>query len=424
MSGLPTKLSESIYALTQDDAAQRIADRRHFHQNPELSWRETQTSAYIQEALKAEGIEFSTGWGKAPAQVVVAQGLPGNGIRAIIRSTASSLKTLTAAKRQTVALRADMDALPIQEETGLEFASSRLNVMHACGHDAHSAMLLSAARVLARCARDGSLPGDVVLLFQPAEESSPGGAASMVAEGALQSPNPRTIFGQHVNPAIPAGSLGFRSGLFMAGVDDFEITIMGRGGHAAIPHALVDPVPIAAHLILALQNIVSRQADPFSPTVVSIGRVQANGSLNVIPDEVKLGGTIRTTSPDWKLKASKLVNDIAHQVCETFGAKAEVKIILGYPPVINDASATEQARKAAIAFIGESQVLELPPVMWAEDFAYYGRATPACFYNLGTGGNTPGSSLPLHNCRMTVDEASLQTGAGFLAWLACWNLSA
>jgi len=421
-------IAECIKTFAHDDTERLIENRRHIHSYPEPSYGEHQTSAYIQTELAAAGITHTGGWGEVPAGYQTPGFLTGNyGIRAIL----PALRNANASR--TVALRADMDALPVKEESGLPFASINSGFMHACGHDAHTAMVLSAARILKRLRDETSdlpgdeFPGNVVFIFQPAEELAPGGAQSLIQQGILAGTADTApvgaVFGQHVNPGLPAGMLGFRPGLHMAGVDDFEIRIGGRGGHAAGPDQLIDPIVIAAQLILALQTIVSRRANPQTPTVLSFGRIEGLGAYNIIPDEVRILGTFRTSNTDWKREAVELIRTTSIAFCKSLGASATVRIVPGYPPLANDTNLANFAREAGVALVGEEQVVELPLVMWAEDFAYYGKAIPANFHNLGVANQALDWNLPLHNCRFKIDESALATGAAYLAWLAFNALS-
>jgi metal-dependent amidase/aminoacylase/carboxypeptidase family protein len=414
---------------------QAVATRRHLHQHPELSFEESETADYVAAQLQAAGIPHRTGVG-------------GNGIVGVI----------TGSGTRTVALRADMDALPIQEQNEVSYCSRVDGVMHACGHDAHTTSLLTAGRILADLGDD--LPGRVVLIFQHAEERAPGGAAPMIEAGILEgglpipagtsvgagaggtspgagapgspasdsrasgSPAPRvdTVVGQHVNPEIPAGTVGFHAGLFMASVDDVYITIKGKGGHAAKPQQCVDPVTIASTLVVTLQQIVSRRADPIVASVLSFGRFIGAGAHNVIPDEVSLAGTFRTTDPAWRDEAVAHIEKTARELVESLGASAEVNIVRGYPSLYNDEELTARARARAEEYLGADNVVELPPAMWAEDFAYFGHHRPACFYNLGVRNEAAGIIHPVHSSRFNLDEEALKPGAGLLAWIALGEL--
>jgi len=398
-------LPEQIRELTEKYAGETVAIRRHLHQYPELSLEEHETAAFICERLDEFRIPYQSG-------------VAGNGIIAQVQGLADA--DSGTGSRKVVALRADIDALPIQEPEGLEFCSRRPGVMHACGHDIHSAALLGTGRIL-HTVRD-QFAGTVRLLFQPSEERIPGGALGMIQAGALGSPAVSNVIGQHVNPDLPAGKVGFRAGLFMASVDDVYITVRGRGGHAAKPHQNIDPVIISAHLLSSLQQIVSRSADPLVPSVLSFGRVIADGAHNIIPNEVRLEGTFRTTDDTWRYEAHEQIRRIAGATAEAMGAKVDVEIRVGYPSVINEPTLTERLRSCAVTYLGQDQVVDIPPAMWAEDFAYYGREAPACFYNLGVG--KPGSeNAPVHSPFFQADESCVAPAAGLLSYLALTELS-
>ncbi len=370
--------------------------RRYLHRHPELSYREKETSAYVASRLKEIGIPHQTGVG-------------GHGVVGLIEGGKGPGKAL--------ALRADMDALPIQETSTHEYVSSRPGVMHACGHDVHTSVLLSVSELLWRI-RD-SFAGRVKLIFQPAEEKMPGGASLMIADGVLQNPAPQGIVGEHVHPELDAGMVGFRPGMFMASADELYLRVRGRGGHAAMPHTLVDTVYLASQLINAMQQLVSRRANPIIPTVLSFGKIYSEGgATNVIPDEVRIEGTLRTMDNAWREEAHALLQQLCHDLSGAYGGSCDLKIVKGYPPLINDEKLTRFCMEQSKIFLGEDKVVELPMRMGAEDFAYYAQELPACFYRLGTGG--PGSDFrsSLHTSTFDVNEQSLLTGVGLMGWLA------
>jgi amidohydrolase len=371
-----------------------VAIRRHLHANPELSFAETETARFVTEELERLGIETTPGVG-------------GNGVVGLIRGSRTGT---------TRALRADMDALPIEEVAGRPYGSQHPGVMHACGHDGHTASLLAAAAVINDLKEE--LSGAVKLLFQPAEERVPGGAQAMIADGVLSAPNVDVVFGQHVNTELPSGTVGFNGGLFMASADEIYITVTGRGGHAAKPHQGRDPIAIASTLIVTLQQLVSRNADPTVPSVLTFGRISGNGAANVIPDTVELDGTFRTMHDEWREDALAAIESTARAICNGLGAEVAVTIKRGYPALVNDASTTAFARERALAYVGEQNVVDLPPAMWAEDFAYFAQNRPSCFYNLGVRNEQKGIVYPVHTPRFDLDEAALETGAGLLAWIA------
>lgn len=384
-------MNTSLVALAEREAERLIADRRHLHRNPELSFQEYRTSAFIQNALSEMGVEYS----------VVAQ----TGVVAHIGSG-----------EHCVALRADIDALPIDEEADVPFRSCNAGVMHACGHDAHTAMLLAAARALKQ--REAELGGVVKLLFQPGEEKLPGGASIIIREGALANPVPFAIFGQHVDPEASAGALSYVEGPMMASADELYWTVRGRSGHAAQPHLSVDPVLAAAAIIVGLQPLVSRSLDPFAPGVLSICSIHGGHATNVIPDVVELKGTLRSMDEEWRHATLAAIDRNSKALAATVGATVDFSPILGYPPLINDPSATALARAAGAMVVGAERVLNFSPKMWAEDFAYYGKEIPAAFWMLGIRSPEQSSTPGLHNSKFVIDEAALPIGAAALATTA------
>jgi amidohydrolase len=381
------KLSEKYFSETQ-------SYRHHLHANPELSFQEFETSAYIQEQLRAMGIPF----------VVKAE----TGIVAHIEGNNSTKKV--------VALRADIDALPIQETNDVPYKSKKAGVMHACGHDVHTSSLLSAVKILNETKTDWE--GTIKAIFQPAEEKLPGGASIMIKEGALENPKASSIIGQHVMPLIESGKVGFRSGKYMASTDELYIKVIGKGGHGAMPQFNIDPVLIASHMIVALQQVVSRNADPKMPSVLSFGKVIANGATNVIPNEVYIEGTFRTLDEDWRAKAHDHIRNIASGLVESMGGKLELEIRKGYPFLINDERLTSLAKNAAIEYLGAENVIDLDIWMAAEDFAYYSQVMPASFYRLGTGNKAKGITASVHTPNFNIDEESLRIAPGLMAWIA------
>ncbi|MBL7776560.1 MAG: amidohydrolase [Saprospiraceae bacterium] len=389
-----------MQALAAQFQADVVGYRRHLHAHPELSFEEIQTGAYVAARLAEWGIEHR-------------RGIAGTGVVALIKGKNP--------RRKVVALRADMDALPIQEANEAPYKSQNPGVMHACGHDVHTAALLGAARIL-HTLRD-QFSGTVKCIFQPGEERLPGGASLMIREGVLQRPRPAGIFGQHVHPPLPAGMVGFRPGMYMASADEIYVTVKGRGGHAAMPQEVIDPVAIAAQLLMALQQIVSRYADPTIPTVLSFGKINSvGGATNVIPNEVKLEGTFRTMDEKWRADAHKRMVRIAGQVAKSMGGACEFNIVKGYPVLYNDAALTRRAQSWAREYLGPERVVELPLRMTAEDFAWYSQQIPACFYRLGTGNPARGITSPVHTNTFDIDEAALETGMGLMAWLAVREL--
>ncbi len=375
--------------------------RRHFHATPELSMKEFQTAEYIASRLEEMGISFKSG---------VAE----TGIVAMIEGQNPS--------SAVVALRADMDALPIHEQNRVEYKSAIPGVMHACGHDVHMASLLGTAKILNELRQQWN--GTVKLIFQPSEENYPGGASLMINEGVLDNPRPDAMFGQHVFPGLPAGKVGIRSGRYMASTDEVYITVKGRGGHAATPQLNIDPVVIASHIVLALQQIVSRNATPYIPSVLSFGRIIGEGQTNVIPDEVKLDGTFRTFDEEWREKAHLRIRETAVFVAQGMGGDCDVFIDNGYPFLVNDERLAANFREWASEYLGRENVEELELSMTAEDFANYSQKIDACFYRLGIRNVEKGITSNLHTPTFDIDEKALETGMGLMTWVALRELAA
>ena len=389
-------MKEDVHRLARQFHPDIVAYRRRLHQYPELSFAETQTARYVADRLAEWGIEHR-------------YGIAGTGVVALIRGKNP--------RKRTVALRADMDALPILEANDVPYKSQNPGVMHACGHDVHTASLLGAARIL-QALRDQFI-GTVKCIFQPGEEKLPGGASLMIREGVLENPRPTAIFGQHVYPALPAGMVGFRPGVYMASADEIYVTVKGRGGHGAMPHDCIDPVAISAQIIVALQQIVSRYADPGVPTVLTFGKINSTGgATNVIPNEVRLEGTFRTMHEKWRTEAHRRMKKIAETTAKSMGGACDFTIVKGYPVLHNHEALTARAQARAVEFLGKDRVTDLPLRMTAEDFAYYSQVMPACFYRLGTGNPERGITAPVHTDRFDIDEAALETGMGLMAWLA------
>lgn len=375
---------------------QELSDiRRHLHMNPELSMKEEATSSFIATKLDEYGIKYS-------------RNIALTGIVGYIEGQNPDSKA--------IALRADMDALPINEENEVEYRSKNPGVMHACGHDIHMTCLLGAAKILQQI--KGEFEGTVKLIFQPSEETFPGGASMMIKEGVLENPKPGKIFGQHVLPSLEAGKIGLKAGQYMASTDEVYITVHGKGGHGATPEMNIDPVLIASHIIIALQQIVSRNAAPTVPSVLSFGSVIAEGRTNIIPEEVKLAGTFRTFNEKWRAEAHEKITRMAKGIAESMGGNCDVFIDKGYPFLVNDEKVTADTRDAAINYLGHENVVDLEQRMTAEDFAYYSQVIPACFYRLGVRNESKGIIHNLHTSRFDADELSLETGAGLMAYLA------
>jgi len=369
--------------------------RHHLHQHPELSKEEEKTAEFICQTLDNYGIPYQ-------------KGVAGHGVVALIQGSDPGSRC--------VALRADMDALPVTELNEVPYVSTEKGKMHACGHDVHMACLLGAAVILSE-AKD-LLTGTVKLIFQPSEETYPGGAIGMIKAGVLENPDVWVVLGQHVLPILDAGKVGFSPGPAMASTDEIYLTVKGTGGHAAAPNMVVDPVLIAAHIIVALQQIVSRHADPMTPTVLSFGRIIGEGRTNVIPNVVKIDGTVRTYDEDWRKEMHQRIEKMATSIASGMGGSCEVKIAHGYPYLHNDEELTGRLQALATDFLGSDHVVTLEPRMTAEDFAYYAQRVPSCLYRLGVRNESRGITSFLHSPTFDVDEAALETGSGLMAWLA------
>ena len=393
-------LLDKIKTLSESLHKETIANRHHLHANPELSFKETETAKYVLSQLEKVGVKTKSG-------------IAGNGIEAIIEGKNPTKKV--------VALRADMDALPIIEDSDKSYKSKNKGVMHACGHDVHTSSLLTTVNILNQVKDD--FEGTIKFIFQPGEEVFPGGASLMIKEGILENPKPNAIIGQHVMPLVPVGKVGFRKGMYMASADELYVTVTGKGGHGALPEHNVDPVVIASHIIIALQQVVSRMAAPKIPSVLSFGKVQAMGATNVIPNEVKIEGTFRTLDEKWRKEAHTKMKKMAEGMAESMGGSCDFNIQVGYPFLKNEPELTERARQAAIAYMGKENVVDLDIWMAAEDFSYYSQEIDACFYRLGTRNEEKGIVSGVHTPTFDIDEDALSHGPGLMAWLAINELN-
>lgn len=391
MEDLKTKINQ----LADDFFGEMVAIRCHLHSNPELSEQEYKTAAFISAKLTEWGIEHKTNVG-------------GNGIVAVISGNNP--------EKQTVALRADMDALPIIEENDVPYKSMNSGVMHACGHDVHMTCLLGAVKILNLLKEN--LTGTLRIIFQPSEEKFPGGALAMINAGVLKNPVPAKILGLHVLPTLEAGKIGTKAGKYMASTDEVYLTVKGKGGHAATPELNTDTVLIAAHIITGLQQIVSRHAPPGVPSVLSFGKVIANGRTNIIPDVVKIDGTFRTFDEKWRVAAHEKITTLAQGIAQSMEGDCDVFIDKGYPFLINDEKVTAEVSALSKDFLGAENVVELESRMTAEDFAYYSHQIPACFYRLGVKRKEEKEIRNLHTSTFDVDESAIKTGMSIMAWLA------
>lgn len=384
-------LQQKIKELARKYAAEFIDIRHHLHAHPELSYHEFETSKFVQQRLTEYNIPFQV---KATTGVI---GL---------------IKGKNPASR-IVALRADMDALPINEQNDVPYKSTKQGVMHACGHDVHTTCLLGAARILSETKNDWE--GTVKLIFQPGEEKNPGGASLLIKEGVLENPKPGCIFALHVNPQLEVGKLSFRSGKVMASADELYITIKSKGGHAAAPQLTVDTILVASHLIVALQQVISRNNNPLLPSVLSITSVQGGHTTNVIPSEVKLMGTFRAMDEEWRFKAHDIIRKLSTELVHSMGAEIDLHIDVGYPTVYNNEALNEIAKKVAEDYMGLDKVEETEVRMGAEDFGYYSQQIPGCFFRLGTGNKAKGIIAGVHTPLFNIDEDAIEIGIGIMA---------
>ena len=380
---------------------QIVGYRRHIHQNPELSFKEFNTAKYISGILTEFGIAHENG-------------MAGTGI-------VGEIKGEKEGNNKVVALRADLDALPIHEQTDVPFASQNKGVMHACGHDFHSASLIGALILLNDFKAQFS--GSVKFLFQPGEELLPGGASLMIEAGVLENPKVDSIFGAHVFPELAAGKVGFRPGMYMASTDELYFKVKGKGGHGAMPHQSVDTVYVACQIVVALQHIVSRKANPIIPSVVSIGKIEGLGATNVIPEEVNMAGTFRTLDEKWRAEVHELIVQTTESTAKAYGATCEVEIRKGYPFLKNDEAMTLNAKQAAIDLLGADNVVDLPIRLTAEDFAFYSQHVPACFYRVGVRNEEKGIVQGVHHPSFDIEERAFQTSVPLMAYLAIQQLN-
>tara|TARA_B110000046_G_scaffold48630_1_gene53925 strand:+ start:39328 stop:40509 length:1182 start_codon:yes stop_codon:yes gene_type:complete len=384
------------FATEYFDEIQEI--RRHLHENPELSFEEFETSQYLKNKLESWGLEIDATWVKTGFTVVIYSGKPG----------------------KTVALRADLDALPIHEKANVEYTSKVDGKMHACGHDIHASCLMGVAKILQATKEEWS--GRAVLFFQPGEEKLPGGASLMIEEGILDRYKPDLMLAQHVYPEFEVGYVGFKSGIYMASADEIYLTVKGFGGHAALPHRNIDPILISASIILNLQTLVSRTAPPTLPTVLSFGKIIGEGATNVIPTEVKLEGTLRTFNEEWRDIFHKKITEMCKSIAKANGGQCVVDIRKGYPFLVNNNDITESSIDFAKNYLGEEFVERLELRMTAEDFAYFSQKVPSCFYRLGVANRNMGIDKSVHHPEFQIDEKALETGVGLMAYLAIQHL--
>jgi amidohydrolase len=392
-------LLPQIQRLSSEYANEVISFRRHLHAHPELSYQEVNTAKFITEKLISFGL--------VPVRMA------DTGVVALIEGKNSSKKT--------IALRADIDALPITELNKVDYKSTYPGIMHACGHDVHTSSLLGTAKILSRLRNQ--FEGTVKLIFQPGEEKNPGGASIMIREGVLENPVPHSIIGQHVFPLLPVGKIGFREGKYMASSDEIYLKVIGKGGHGATPELTIDPVVIASHIIIALQQVISRNASPKQPTVLTFGKITANGATNIIPDEVNIAGTFRALDEKWRSEGLKRIQKMAESIAEGMGGKCEVDIHHGYPYLENNPALTQRIKQAAAEYVGSENVVDIDLTLGSEDFAYYSQIIPASFYRLGTRNEAKGITSYVHTPTFDIDEDALAIAPGLMAWMAIAELS-
>ena len=392
-------LLNTIKSLSEKYSQQVVEFRRHLHANPELSYQEFNTVKYVAEQLRSFGIE-------------TIEGVATTGLVAEIKGKNPA--------RKTIALRADMDALPILEANNVSYKSRNPGVMHACGHDVHTSSLLGTAKILNEI--KNQFEGTVRLLFQPGEEKNPGGASYMIRDGALENPRPTNIIGQHVFPLLPAGKIGFREGMYMASADEIYLKVIGKGGHGATPELCIDPIVIASHIIIALQQIISRNANPRQPTVLTFGNIIGLGATNIIPNEVNIAGTFRAMNEEWRESGLQKIKKMAESIAEGMGGKCEVDISSGYPYLENNPELTRRIKSAAVDYVGQENVVDIDITLASEDFAYYSQIIPASFYRLGTRNEAKGITSYVHTPTFDIDEDALKIGPGLMAWMAVKEL--
>jgi amidohydrolase len=388
-------MKNTIQLLAEKHINHVMEIREHIHMNPELSFEEYETSAYVKSKLTLLGIEYTEGWVNTGIVGIIKGGKPG----------------------KVRALRSELDALPIHELSDVPYRSKVHNKMHACGHDVHTACLLGAAMILQEIKDE--IEGTILLVFQPGEELLPGGASLMLKEGLVEQLKPEYIIAQHVFPELEAGKVGICPGQYMASSDELYFAIKGKGGHGALPHSTVDTILMTSHIITALQSIVSRYSNPITPSVLTIGKINSiGGATNIIPDEVKLEGTFRTLDENWRKQAHENIIRITKEIARSFGGDAEVEIRHGYPSLYNDPSLTEASKLKLQELLSMECVIDLPKRMTSEDFSYYSQVMPACFYRLGVKNEANGLVHGIHTPYFDAGESSMKVGMMTMAFLA------
>ena len=386
-------LKKQIEKLSLEIFPKVVSWKRYIHSNPELAFEEYETAKFISKILSEYKIEHETGIAKT-------------GIVALIKGKNPGSKC--------IALRADMDALPILETNKHDFVSKNKGKMHACGHDYHTATLLGAIVIINKLKEH--IDGTIKFIFQPSEEKIPSGAELMIEEGVLKNPKVDLVIGQHATPEVETGKIGIRAGVFMASADEIYLTIKGKGGHAAFPEKVIDPVIASAHILTNLQQVISRKKSAFLNAVLSFGKITANGATNIIPNEVKIEGTLRSMNEKWRFEAHKHIKNIAKYTAKSLGCTCETNIVVGYPCLYNDAKLTEKVYSLSQNILGEKSVFEISKRMGAEDFAYYSQKIPACFIRIGTGSSKE-TRNGLHTSNFQIDDNALLTSVKLFAYL-------
>ena len=392
-------IQAKIKQLAKAHAAEVVSNRRYLHSNPELSFQEFNTAKFVANRLKTIGLQPQEGVANTGVVVLIEGQNP---------------------ESRVVGLRADMDALPIVEANDVPYKSQTPGVMHACGHDAHTASLLGTAHILQQLRHE--FEGTVKLVFQPGEEKIPGGASLMIKEGVLENPALSSMLGQHVAPNIPVGKIGFREGMYMASTDELYLRVIGKGGHGAMPDTLTDPILMASHIIVGLQQVISRNRKPANPSVLSFGKVIANGATNVIPNEVYIEGTFRCMDEEWREEGARRITKLAEGMAEAMGGRCEVEVRKGYPYLKNHPELTRRSKAAAVAYMGAENVIDLDLWLAGEDFAFYSQIVDSCFYRLGTRNEARGIVSGVHTPTFDIDETALEIGPGLMSWLAVQEL--
>lgn len=383
MQQLESKIKEIANGIFEEI----VQVRRHIHANPELSFKEFETSKFIQSKLTERGISYTTGWVETGVVVLIEGKNP---------------------TKKCIGLRADLDALPILEQNDVPYKSTKEGIMHACGHDVHASILLGTAFILNEIKDE--FEGTIKLIFQPGEEQLPGGANLMIEQGVLENPKVDQMIALHVFPDLEAGKIGFRPGMYMASCDEIHIQVNGKGGHGAMPHNTIDPILISAHLITGLQQIVSRHCDPTIPCVLSFGHIEGLGATNVIPSHVRIKGTFRTMNEEWRKKAHQLIKDQSKQLVESMGGTIDMDLQVGYPFLQNDPELTQSCQETMKLVLGEENVIDLPIRMTGEDFSFFSLKVPSCFFRLGVRNESQNKTFGVHHPQFDIDENAILTG--------------